>query len=43
MNTCTCTTPVPVQRATRKGAASTVCARCNQPVALRLAPSRRAA
>ena len=35
-NTCTCATPVPVERATRKGAAQTECARCERPVPLRL-------
>jgi hypothetical protein len=33
---CTCTKPAPVERATRKGAAQTVCAKCGRPVALRL-------
>jgi hypothetical protein len=41
--TCTCATPVPVEHATRKGAASTECARCGLPIAPRLASSRRAA
>jgi hypothetical protein len=41
--TCTCAKPVPVERATRKGAAATECARCGQPLALRLAPAARAA
>jgi hypothetical protein len=41
--TCTCAAPVPVERATRKGAASTECARCGLPIALRLASRRRAA
>jgi hypothetical protein len=36
MTTCTCTKPLPVQRAVRKGAARTVCARCGLPLALRL-------
>jgi hypothetical protein len=34
--TCTCAKPIPVQRAKRKGAATTECARCGLPVALRL-------
>ncbi|HEX5308849.1 MAG TPA: hypothetical protein VFW38_07190 [Solirubrobacteraceae bacterium] len=34
--TCTCAKPVPVERATRKGAAATFCAKCGQPLALRL-------
>jgi hypothetical protein len=34
--TCTCAKPAPVERATRKGAAQTVCAKCDRPVALRL-------
>jgi hypothetical protein len=34
--TCTCAKPLPVERATRKGAAATVCARCGLPLALRL-------
>ena len=33
---CECGTPVPVERAKRKGAAMTVCARCGLPVPLRL-------
>ncbi|MEN3342703.1 MAG: hypothetical protein V7644_2107 [Actinomycetota bacterium] len=41
--TCSCPTPVPVERATRKGAAQTECARCGLPVALRLPVVRRAA
>jgi hypothetical protein len=40
--TCSCAKPVPVERATRKGAAATHCARCGHPIALRLA-SRRGA
>jgi hypothetical protein len=31
---CSCTTPVPVERATHKGAAQTVCARCEKPLRL---------
>jgi hypothetical protein len=34
--TCTCEQPIPVERATRKGAALTECARCERPVPLRL-------
>ena len=34
--TCTCAKPVPVERATRKGAAATFCAKCGQLLALRL-------
>jgi hypothetical protein len=34
--TCTCEKPIPVERATRKGAAQTECARCELPVPLRL-------
>ena len=34
--TCTCEKPVPVERAERKGAATTECARCGLPVKLRL-------
>jgi hypothetical protein len=34
---CTCPKPIPVERATRKGAAATECARCGRPIALRLA------
>ena len=30
--TCQCATPVPVVKAERKGAARTVCARCDRPV-----------
>lgn len=37
MSTCTCAKPVPVQRAKRKGAATTMCARCDKPLALTLA------
>ncbi|HEY3542641.1 MAG TPA: hypothetical protein VGK79_08865 [Gaiellaceae bacterium] len=37
--TCTCARPIPVERATRKGAATTFCARCGQPLALRLTRS----
>jgi hypothetical protein len=42
-STCTCAKPIPVERATRKGAASTECARCGRQVALRLSYSHRAA
>jgi hypothetical protein len=34
---CTCAQPIPVERATRKGAATTVCARCGLPAPLTLA------
>jgi hypothetical protein len=30
--TCTCAVPIPVVKAERKGAARTVCARCDRPV-----------
>jgi hypothetical protein len=33
---CACAQPIPVERAKRKGAAVTVCARCGRPVPLRL-------
>jgi hypothetical protein len=39
--TCTCVTPVPVQQATRKGAAQTVCAKCGDPIRLTLERRRR--
>jgi hypothetical protein len=35
-STCTCDKPVPVERAVRKGAAQTECARCGRPIPLRL-------
>ena len=35
-DTCTCLLPIPVERAERKGAARTHCARCGKPVPLRL-------
>jgi hypothetical protein len=35
-HTCECQQPVPVQQATRKGAAVTLCARCGGAVPLRL-------
>jgi hypothetical protein len=35
--TCTCPIPVPTVQAVRKGAASTVCARCGLPVKVRFA------
>jgi len=41
--TCTCPDPIPVERATRKGAAQTECLRCGLPVALRLPDARPAA
>ncbi|MES1246923.1 MAG: hypothetical protein ABUS54_04540 [Actinomycetota bacterium] len=34
--TCTCGKPAPVERAIRKGVATTVCARCGMPLPLRL-------
>jgi hypothetical protein len=34
--TCSCETPIPVERAERKGAAVTVCLRCGLSVAVRL-------
>ena len=34
--TCSCPSPVPVERATRKGAAQTECLRCGRPIPLRL-------
>jgi hypothetical protein len=34
--TCTCSKPVPVERATRKGAAHTECAKCGHPIRLTL-------
>jgi hypothetical protein len=33
---CTCPEPVPRQRAERKGAASSYCARCGRPITLTL-------
>jgi hypothetical protein len=39
--TCSCVTPVPVERATRKGAARTECAKCGLPIRLTLKGSRR--
>ena len=39
--TCECVTPVPVQQATRKGAARTVCAKCGEPIKLTLKGRRR--
>ena len=39
MSTCSCDKPVPVEQATRKGAAATFCAKCGQPLALRLVRS----
>ena len=41
MRDCTCTTPVPVERAERKGASRAHCARCGKPVPLRLVAPRR--
>jgi hypothetical protein len=34
--TCSCVNPIPTQQATRKGAALTVCARCNLSIPPRL-------
>ena len=42
-STCTCPDPIPVTRATHKGAAQTECARCGRPIALRLPLGRPAA
>ncbi len=39
--TCTCVDPLPVERATRKGAAQRECLRCGKPIPLRLTQSRR--
>ncbi len=39
--TCTCLKPAPVERATRKGAAHTECAKCGQPIKLTLEKGRR--
>ncbi len=39
--TCTCDTPVPVERATRKGAARTECACCGKQIRLSLGKGRR--
>ncbi len=36
---CTCDQPIPVERAERKGAARTECARCNLPLQVRLLKS----
>ncbi len=33
---CSCTNPLPVQRASHKGAAETVCTRCEKPLRLTL-------
>jgi hypothetical protein len=41
--TCTCAQPIPVQKAARKGAARTICARCGQPVPLTLTGGSRSA
>ena len=35
---CTCATPVPQVRATRKGAARSFCAKCDLPIRLDFAP-----
>jgi hypothetical protein len=37
--TCTCTQPIPVERAERKGASWTECARCTCPIPVRLLKS----
>jgi hypothetical protein len=37
--TCTCSQPVPVERAERKGASWTECARCSRPLPVRLLKS----
>jgi hypothetical protein len=39
--TCTCAKPVPVERATRKGAAHTECAVCGKQIRLSLGKGRR--
>ncbi len=39
--TCTCLKPVPVERATRKGAAHTECAVCGRQIKLTLGKGRR--
>jgi len=39
--TCTCVKPVPVERATRKGAARTECADCGKEIRLTLGKGRR--
>ena len=39
--TCTCVKPVPVERATRKGAAHTECAECGKQIRLTLGKGRR--
>ena len=36
IHTCTCETPIPVERAERKGAAVTVCMRCGLRIPARL-------
>ncbi len=38
---CACATPVPVQKAERKGVARTQCARCGLPIPLRFTPPPR--
>ena len=38
---CACLQPIPQERAERKGAARTYCARCNRPIPLRLGYPRR--
>jgi hypothetical protein len=39
--TCTCAKPVPIERATRKGAAHTECAKCGAQIRLTLGKERR--
>jgi hypothetical protein len=38
--TCRCAVPVPVVKAERKGAARTVCARCDRPIRIEFGSSR---
>jgi hypothetical protein len=38
---CACVTPLPVQKAERKGVARTCCARCGRPIPLRFTPPPR--
>jgi hypothetical protein len=40
---CACASPIPVERATRKGASRTECSRCGRPVRIRLVAPRRIA
>jgi hypothetical protein len=39
MTKCTCLQPIPVERAERKGAAWTECARCSHPLPVKLLKS----